>query len=34
MGCLPAIVRRILQGWLIAKAIAWFRKRQGGGTGQ
>jgi hypothetical protein len=30
---LPQFIRRILQGWLIAKVIAWFRRSRGGGTG-
>lgn len=30
MGCVPTILRRVIQGWLIAKALAWFRRRRGG----
>ncbi len=28
MGCLVPLLRRILMGWVIAKALAWFRRRQ------
>ncbi len=28
MGCIGGIIKRVIQGWLIAKVIGWFAKRQ------
>ncbi len=31
VGCLPLFLRRIVQGWIIAKVVAWIRRRSAGG---
>ncbi len=32
MGCIPMFVRRIVQGWLLGKALAWWRNRNRRGS--
>ena len=35
MGCLVAMFRRFVQGWLIAKVLGWIRGRgEDGGSGR